>query len=173
MRIWLAKLANESPVDKYLKERKTLQYCRNSFFQVFHYLITLCFFPVSELKSKWKNLRTKMRKELLKMPKTKSGDPAAGWKSSWEFFDIMLFLKDVILPAPTTGNLVRRFENSEEDREDQTGDDSSLDGEESIREIRTPRTHVPVASPSPDCASSSRSSSVFSNRQNACREVRP
>lgn len=107
-----------------------------------------------------------MRKELLKMPKTKSGAPATGYKSSWEYFDMMYFLKNVILPAPTTGNLASSCLNNIQTDEEKFSSDESVgeEGEESFREVETPEFQVPVSSP--DCVYSSRSSSVTSQRRN-------
>lgn len=56
-------------------------------------------------KAKWKNLKDKFRVELQKVPITRSGDEGNGYKPKWPFFDLMLFVKDTLLPSTTSGNL--------------------------------------------------------------------
>ena len=56
-------------------------------------------------KNKWKNLKDKFRKEVQKLLKEKSCAEGKLATSSWIFFDSMMFIKDVIIPGRTVGNL--------------------------------------------------------------------
>lgn len=58
------------------------------------------------MKKKWKYLRDQFAAELKKFPSARSGD-AAGDKqtSKWVYFQLLFFLKDVIEPRTSTGNL--------------------------------------------------------------------
>ncbi|CAH1975958.1 unnamed protein product [Acanthoscelides obtectus] len=114
---------------------------------------------VAEIKSKWKNLRSKMRKEVLKMPKTSSGDPVKGWKSSWEYFDMMYFLKNVILAAHAASSLTT-CQNSE----DESDGDTTMHIEEKPCELHSSLFDAPVLSPDSE---HSHHSPVPSNRQNS------
>nr|XP_054929811.1 uncharacterized protein LOC129386210 [Dermacentor andersoni] len=53
---------------------------------------------------RWRNLRdtfAKKVKELAKKSGAGSGEPA----SKWKYFDLLLFLRDIVEPHPTTSNL--------------------------------------------------------------------
>lgn len=60
------------------------------------------------MKGKWKNLRDNFRKEVKKIPKSRSGDSseeAPVYSGSWVHFHAMLFLKAVFTPRDTQGNI--------------------------------------------------------------------
>lgn len=50
-------------------------------------------------------MKDKFRVELQKVPITRSGQEGNGYKPKWPFFDLMLFVKDTLLPSATSGNL--------------------------------------------------------------------
>lgn len=58
------------------------------------------------MKAKWKNLKDKFRKELQKEPACRSGDGGSDYKSKWQFFNQMMFVKDSLMPSCLSGNLV-------------------------------------------------------------------
>lgn len=59
------------------------------------------------VRAKWKSLRDSFRKELKKMPVKRSGDGASEstWKSSWQYFESLYFLKDQFTARETSSNL--------------------------------------------------------------------
>nr|CAI5829817.1 unnamed protein product [Callosobruchus analis] len=61
------------------------------------------------VKNKWKNLRDRFKKELNKIPKYRSGDDgenASQYNSTWSHFESMLFLRHILTPKATEGNIV-------------------------------------------------------------------
>jgi hypothetical protein len=50
-------------------------------------------------------MKDNFRIEVNKIPVRRSGAENVDCTSKWPFFDVMLFVKDTILPSPTTGNL--------------------------------------------------------------------
>ena len=64
------------------------------------------------LKRKWKYLRDQFAVELGKFPPARSGDVAGDTPTSkWKYFQLLLFLKDVIKPRALTGNFSSLLEN--------------------------------------------------------------
>lgn len=62
-----------------------------------------------EAKSKWKNLKDKYRKLVSKIPYVPSGSDGTSTNCStnkWRFFNYMTFVKDVVSPGQTFGNLI-------------------------------------------------------------------
>ncbi|XP_022169507.1 uncharacterized protein LOC111033175 [Myzus persicae] len=59
----------------------------------------------SDAKIKWKNTKDTFRKELQKEPIRRSGDSGIEYKSKWPFFQMMMFVKDSLLPSSMSGNL--------------------------------------------------------------------
>lgn len=60
------------------------------------------------VKNKWKNLRDRFKKELNKIPKFRSGDEgenAFRYNGTWCHFEAMLFLKHILTPKVTEGNI--------------------------------------------------------------------
>lgn len=67
------------------------------------------------LKKRWKHLKDQYRKELKKQRISTSGAEApAYFTSSWQYFQLMSFMKDELIPAETVGNL----DSSENDMQD-------------------------------------------------------
>lgn len=62
---------------------------------------------VTEVKKKWKHLRDQYRKELKKKPTPRSGAASEDteWIPQWKYYNLMRFLQDEVLPAPSSGNL--------------------------------------------------------------------
>ncbi|XP_029348355.1 transcription factor Adf-1-like [Acyrthosiphon pisum] len=58
-----------------------------------------------DAKDKWKNLKDKFRKELQKIPISRSGEGGSEYRSKWPFFNSMMFVKDTIIPSSMSGNL--------------------------------------------------------------------
>lgn len=71
------------------------------------FICFLYFFPEEEVKKQWKSLRDNFRVELTKQrSQTKSGsDSSALLKPKWIYMDQLLFLRDIMDPAPMTGGL--------------------------------------------------------------------
>jgi len=59
----------------------------------------------NDAKDKWKNLKDKFRKELQKIPISRSGDGGSEYRSKWPFFNSMMFVKDTLIPSSMSGNL--------------------------------------------------------------------
>lgn len=60
------------------------------------------------MKNEWKNLRDRFKKELNKIPKSRSGDDgenAFRYDGTWCHFESMLFLKSILTPKVTEGNI--------------------------------------------------------------------
>ncbi|XP_077298861.1 uncharacterized protein LOC143920047 [Arctopsyche grandis] len=57
------------------------------------------------LKKRWKHLKDQYRKELKKQPVLRSGAETETWESTWQYFNIMSFMKTEVTPASSTGNL--------------------------------------------------------------------
>lgn len=59
------------------------------------------------LRKKWKNLRDYFGTEYSKRPVSRSGDSAdcQSWTSKWQYFNQMLFLKDIVAPRKCSGSL--------------------------------------------------------------------
>ncbi|XP_071051104.1 general transcription factor II-I repeat domain-containing protein 2B-like [Onthophagus taurus] len=93
-------------------------------------------------KGKWKNLKDKFRVELHKIPKKRSGSENDNYKSKWPFFDMMLFVKDSMLPSTTTGNLLKAPENTRR-RLQENYTNLQLYGNENFDQVRSqPRLHT-------------------------------
>lgn len=60
---------------------------------------------VNLAKAKWKNLKDKFRIELKKIPECRSGSEAHEYKGKWPFFNMMMFMRDIVAPSNTEGNL--------------------------------------------------------------------
>lgn len=58
-----------------------------------------------DAKDKWKNLKDKFRKELQKIPISRSGDGGSDYRSKWPFFNLMMFIKDNLIASNMSGNL--------------------------------------------------------------------
>lgn len=66
----------------------------------------MLFFSDGVLRKKWKYLRDQFTVELGKITPSRSGDPAgATYEPKWPHFKSLLFLKDVVKPRQSTGNL--------------------------------------------------------------------
>ncbi|KAF6205446.1 hypothetical protein GE061_019618 [Apolygus lucorum] len=68
-----------------------------------------------EVKAKWKNLRDNFNKELKKIPTQRSGDGGEQenyfeYPGKWQHFTQLLFLKDVLIPRVTEGNLTESLD---------------------------------------------------------------
>jgi len=59
----------------------------------------------SYAKIKWKNTKDTFRKELQKEPIRRPDDSGIEYKSKWPFFQMMMFVKDSLLPSSMSGNL--------------------------------------------------------------------
>lgn len=70
------------------------------------------------IKKKWKNTKDNYRKELKKIPQTRSGDPASNYESHWKYFNQMAFMKDQIQPTRNESNIITNFSNDSDDNED-------------------------------------------------------
>ncbi|XP_077294610.1 uncharacterized protein LOC143917087 [Arctopsyche grandis] len=57
------------------------------------------------LKKRWKHLKDQYRKELKKQPVLRSGAETETWESTWQYLNIMSFMKTEVTPASSTGNL--------------------------------------------------------------------
>lgn len=129
-------------------------------------MIYVCvFFAEDVLKKRWKHLKDQYRKELKKQPLLRSGAEADVWVSSWQYFNLMTFLRDEVMPAPSTGNLsVNETEDSQgvediETAEENTEMQNNLDNSDSemVEPIMSPPSRpVPTSSP---CSSEQASSS--------------
>lgn len=66
------------------------------------------------LKTKWKSIKDKYRKELKKIPKSKSGSDGsvASYKPTWKYFSMCGFLDNIFLPGSDSGNLDKRSSSS-------------------------------------------------------------
>ena len=96
------------------------------------------------LKKRWKHLKDQYRKELKKQPVSTSGAEApAHFTSSWQYFQLMSFMKDELIPAETVGNL----DNSENDMQD-TRSLSSINQDDLDSEIQSSASHVTPTSSS-------------------------
>lgn len=62
-------------------------------------------FTEETLKKQWKYLKDQFRKELKKKTILRSGAESEAWQSTWQYFNLMSFMKDEVIPSPTTGNL--------------------------------------------------------------------
>jgi len=64
-------------------------------------------FTENILKKKWKYLRDQFSVELGKIPPSRSGDSGAqeASGSKWQFFSQLLFLRDIVKPRSSSGNL--------------------------------------------------------------------
>lgn len=97
------------------------------------------FFPVSELKKRWKNLKDSYRKELKKNPTFRLGDG----EHQWRYFEHLSFLKDEIVPTPGESTLAETLTAEYE------GDASIID-EDNVENIASPQdVSSPVSVQSP------------------------
>lgn len=80
-----------------------------------------------EAKKKWRNLRDQFSKELKKIPKTKSGDSQDSvpkYPGKWQYFNMLLFLRDILTPRATEGNVSEDTRSSEVNQENSDEDES-------------------------------------------------
>jgi hypothetical protein len=91
------------------------------------------------LKRKWKNLKDKFRIKVNKIPGSRSGAENVDCTSKWPFFDMMLFVKDTILPSPTTGNLPSLLmdDDSQDYTEDTLDNDDNTAGDRALPSTAT------------------------------------
>ncbi|XP_077288711.1 uncharacterized protein LOC143913064 isoform X2 [Arctopsyche grandis] len=68
------------------------------------------------LKKRWKHLKDQYRKEIKKQPVLRSGtESEMKSESTWQYFNLMSFMKNEVTPASYTGNLtVNETESSHE-----------------------------------------------------------
>ncbi|KAG5891907.1 hypothetical protein JTB14_013374 [Gonioctena quinquepunctata] len=98
--------------------------------------------------ARWKNKEDKYRRELKKIPKPRSGDPGNSYKSTWPYFPMMTFLKDLMTSANKSGNLPTNNSQQEEDNdidiveEEELGSTNTQDEEISLQSPQS----VPAAS---------------------------
>nr|CAH7760717.1 unnamed protein product [Callosobruchus chinensis] len=90
------------------------------------------------LKKRWKHLKDQFRKELKKQPALRSGAEADVWVSTLQYYDLMTFLKDEVLPAPTTGNLQELEESQVTQDTDETPEIYDMDSDSNIS-LTSPR----------------------------------
>jgi hypothetical protein len=89
-------------------------------------------------------LKDKFRIEVNKIPGSRSGAENVDCTSKWPFFDVMLFVKDTILPSPTTGNLPHSapspllVDDSEDYMEDTLENDDNTTGDRALPSTATP-----------------------------------
>lgn len=88
-------------------------------YKYFRYLIgvsesiELIFFTESKLKRKWKYLRDQFSIELTKSNRSKSGDAATKTEESkWPHLKLLLFLRDIVKPRLSTGNIIPETETT-------------------------------------------------------------
>lgn len=85
-------------------------------------------------QNKWKNLKDYFRRELKKLPVSRSGDPGdIADKSHWPYFKSLLFLQDQFLPRSSTSNLVE----SEDAQETSQQLQSEVDFDNEVDETET------------------------------------
>lgn len=66
----------------------------------------LFFVLEQKIRKKWKYLRDQFSVELGKLPRLRSGDSAESTRvCKWPYFQQLIFLKDIVRPRPSTGNL--------------------------------------------------------------------
>ncbi|KAF5280206.1 hypothetical protein FQR65_LT15030 [Abscondita terminalis] len=106
-----------------------------------------------DFKKRWKHLKDQYRKELKKQPICRSGAESDDWESTWQYFGIMSFVKDEIVPAPSTGNLQDSQTSNTHETESTNNDLYDLDSE------TTGSVTSPLPLPSPVESSSSQASS--------------
>lgn len=102
------------------------------------------------LKSKWKNIKDHYRKELKKIPPTRSGDAATACVSTWKHFRQMYFMKDQIQPSRSESNITTHL-TSDSDENDDTQDSSDIN-------VASPLSSISVSSPTPSTSAPSTSS---------------
>ncbi|XP_045474622.1 transcription factor Adf-1-like [Harmonia axyridis] len=87
--------------------------------------------PKEAVKGKWKNLLDTFNRELKKVHKSRSGEEANGpcrYKGTWCYFEEMYFLKRILTPRKTKGNLSSSQEkdiNGDEFQSESQEDDES------------------------------------------------
>jgi hypothetical protein len=96
------------------------------------------------LKGKWKNLKDKLRIEVNKIPGSRSGAENVDCTSKWLFFDMMLFVKDTILPSPTTGNLLHIAPSQLMDDDSEDYMEDTLDNDNTAGDRALPSTVIPL-----------------------------
>ncbi|XP_031333932.1 uncharacterized protein LOC116163943 [Photinus pyralis] len=133
---------------------------------------------VSRLKetvaARWKNKKDKYRRELKQVPVLRSGAPADHYKSNWPYFDMMSFLKDLLIPGVKSGNLPSLDESSqvdenicdlEGDKDDETDTQSDMD----TTYVNSPPS-VSVSREERPLSSASASSSISQHRKGKTRK---
>nr|CAI5856881.1 unnamed protein product [Callosobruchus analis] len=89
-------------------------------------------FSKEEAKRKWRNLRDQFAKELKKVREPRSGDPTdedGHYTGRWQYFASLQFLKGIVAPRSTEGNVL----HIEASQESQTSlpDTDDIEGEQS------------------------------------------
>ena len=67
--------------------------------------LLLLSFSVDVLKKKWKYLRDQFAVEFGKVQPLRSGQAAHAETSKWQHFAALMFLKDIVKPRMSSGNL--------------------------------------------------------------------
>lgn len=116
------------------------------------------------MKRKWKNIKDHYRKELKKIPPTRSGDAANDFVSSWKHFRQMSFMRDQIQPSRSESNITTEL-TSDSDVNDDT--------QNSFRSVASPLSSIAVSSPAHSPALSSvASTSSRGKRKKSANELR-
>lgn len=119
------------------------------------------------MKKRWKHLKDQYRKELKKQPIHRSGDEADDWESTWQYFTMMSFVKDEIMPAPSTGNLSALNTQTDSTQETENTDvQNDILHDSEVELIATAATSL---SPQPSLPTSS-SSQVSAKKRTTIRE---
>lgn len=110
------------------------------------------------MKKRWKHLKDQYRKELKKQPILRSGSESEPWESTWQYFNLMSFAKDELIPASSSGNLSNNEIETLETENIETHSDTEMMAPAS------PVLSQPI--PSPIGSSASQTSSSFRKRTN-------
>ncbi|CAK1549120.1 unnamed protein product [Leptosia nina] len=106
---------------------------------------------VGDLKKKWKNLRDIYRKELKKIPKSRSGDPSLDYEPSWKYFSMLGFLKDECMPLIAESNM----DEGDSEVAENGNNDITIEVINPLRSPSPTRTSSPIEQ-SPSLSQSSR-----------------
>lgn len=114
------------------------------------------------LKSKWKNIKDHYRKELKKIPPTRSGDAATDCVSTWKHFRQMSFMKDQIQPSRSESNITTHL-TSDSGENDDTQDSSDIN-------VASPLSCISASSPA--LSTSAPSTSSRGKKRKSANELR-